>query len=71
MSKLYGNMRVQPTSLHAVSQGEEVSDVFDVVGVVDVDQAELARPRLGHAHLGARSLPLAYRVENLYLQRHL
>ena len=53
------------TGLHAVPQGEEVGDVFDLVGVVDVDQAELARPRLGHTHLGARCLPLTWRVVNL------
>ena len=58
------------TRLHPISQGEEVSDVIDVVGVVDVDQVELARPRLGHTHLGAGGLPLAYRVVTLDLQRH-
>ena len=44
--------------LHSVPNREEVCDVLDVVGVVDVDQAELAGPGLGHPHLGARGLSL-------------
>ena len=46
------------TRLHAVAHREEVCDVFDVFGMVDVDKAELASPRLSDSNLCARSLLL-------------
>ena len=48
------------TRLHAIPHREEVGDVIVAIGMVDVDQAELAGPGLGHPNLGARSLSLTY-----------
>ena len=53
------------TRLHAVAHREEVCDVFDVFGMVDVDKAELASPRLGYSHFGARSLFLTYMEQEI------
>ena len=54
------------TRLHAVPHREEVGDVVDVVGVVDVHDAQLASPRLGHAHQGDGRLAQTYVCKLVY-----